>query len=160
MSEKETIKSELKEIAPQLLPAYPTPYQVPGNYFDTLPTTLLRKIQQQHTNEATPVFSLPTRNWKILAAAASITGLLFFSMYFYTNTHQPEGSTDITKWVKKEMPNLSEESLSDFIQTHESVPSSTPTVASTDKKELAQLVKDISNEELSSFLNEIPTDNP
>lgn len=159
MSEKETIKSELKEIAPHLPPASPTPYQVPSTYFETLTSNLLEQIRYQPVKK-TPLLSLPTRNWKILAAAASITGLLFFSMYFYTNTRQSEGSTDITKWVKKEMPNLSEESLSDFIQTHESVQSSTPTVASTDKKELAQLVKDISNEELSSFLNEIPTDNP
>lgn len=159
MNEKETINNELKEIAPHLPPAYPTPYQVPGNYFDTLPTTLLNTIQQQSVKKP-PLFTLPTRNWKVLAAAASITGLLIFSMYFYTNTNQLEGSTDTTKWVKKEMPNLSEESLTDFITTHESIQPTTPSIASNDKKEFAQLVKDISNEELSSFLNEIPINNP
>ena len=159
MSEKEIIKTELKEIAPHLPPASPTPYQVPGTYFDTLTGNLLEQIQHPSLKKV-PLFTLRTRNWKVLAAAASITGLLIFSVYSYTNRNQLEGFSDTTKWVKKELPNLSEESLSDFIHTHESIQSSTPTVASTDKKELAQLVKDISTEELSSFLNEIPTDNP
>ena len=159
MSEKETIRTELKEIAPHLPPASPTPYQVPGTYFDTLTNTLLEQIHHQPVNK-TPLIPLPTRNWTVLAAAASITGILIFSMYFYTKTNQLEGTIDTTKWVKKEMPNLSEESLLDFVNTHESIQSSTPTVASSDKKELVQLVKDISTEELSSFLNEIPTNNP
>jgi hypothetical protein len=160
MNEKEIIENELMEIAPSLPSGINTPYQVPANYFESLPATILKNIHSDSIKKPALVFNLKKRSWLISAAAASICGILFLSLYFFTARQKNEIATDATKWVKKEVTNFSEESLTEFVQSHESIQSTTPSVAAFDNKEIAQLVKDISTEELSTFLNEIPTNTP
>ncbi|MFZ9877405.1 MAG: hypothetical protein ACO3Z2_07785 [Chitinophagaceae bacterium] len=160
MNEKETIQNELKEIAPGLPTGINTPYQVPTNYFENLSVTILQQIHRQSVKKPAPIFNLRKQGWLTVAAAASVCGILFASLYFFTDRQQNESAADTTKWVKKEVTNLSEESLSEFIQSHAPIQTITPSVAAIDNKEIAHLVKDIPTEELSSFLNEIPTNTP
>ncbi len=160
MNEKETIQNELKEIAPGLPAGISAPYQVPTNYFENLSASIVQQIHRQSVKKQAPLFYLSKQGWLTVAAAASICGILFASLYFFTDRQQNESAADTTKWVKKEVTNLSEESLSEFIQSHAPIQTITPSVAAIDNKEIAQLVKDIPTEELSSFLNEIPTNTP
>jgi len=160
MNEKESILNELKEIAPGLNSGITTPYQIPANYFENLSATVLQQIHRQPVKKTAPIFNLRKQGWLTVAAAASVCGILFASVYFFTARQQNESAADTTKWVKKEVTNLSTESLTEFVESHTSIQSTTPSVAAVDNKEIAQLVKDISTEELSSFLNEIPTNTP
>jgi hypothetical protein len=160
MNEKETIQNELKEIAPGLPAGISAPYQVPTNYFENLSASIVQQIHRQSVKKQAPLFYLSKQGWLTVAAAASICGILFASLYFFTDRQQNESAADTTKWVKKEVTNLSEESLSEFIQSHAPIQTITPSVAAIDNKEIAQLVKDIPTEELSSFLNEISTNTP
>jgi len=160
MNEKETIQNELKEIAPGLPTGINAPYQVPTNYFENLSTNVLQQIHRQSVKKPAPIFNLRKQGWLTVAAAASVCGILFASLYFFTVRQQNESSADTTKWVKKEVTNFSEESITEFVQSHASIQTTTPSVAAIDNKEIAQLVKDIPTEELSSFLNEIPTNTP
>lgn len=160
MNEKETIQNELKEIAPGLPAGISAPYQVPTNYFENLSASIVQQIHRQSVKKQAPLFYLSKQGWLTVAAAASICGILFASLYFFTDRQQNESAADTTKWVKKEVTNLSEESLSEFIQSHAPIQTITPSVAAIDNKEIAQLVKEIPTEELSSFLNEISTNTP
>ena len=160
MNEKETIQNELKEIAPGLPTGISVPYQVPTNYFENLSASIVQQIHRQPVKKTAPLFYLSKQGWLTVAAAACVCGILFASLYFFTARQQNESAADTTKWVKKEVTNLSEESLSEFIQSNAPIQTTTPSVAAIDNKEIAQLVKEIPTEELSSFLNEISTNTP
>ncbi|NBX11017.1 MAG: hypothetical protein EBR19_02200 [Chitinophagaceae bacterium] len=160
MNEKESIQNELKEIAPGLKSGITTPYQVPTNYFENLSANVLQQIHRQSVKNPASLFNLKKNSWLTVAAAASVCGILFASLYFFTLRQQNESAADTTKWVKKEITNFSEESLSEFVQSHAPIQTTTPSVAAVDNKEITQLVKDIPTEELSTFLNEIPTNTP
>ncbi len=160
MNENESIQNELKEIAPGIPAGISAPYQIPANYFENLSATVLQQIHHQPVKKTAPLLYLSKQGWLTVAAAASVCGILFVSLYFFTARQQNESTADTTKWVKKEVTNLSAESLTEFVESHTSIQSTAPSVAAVDNKEIAQLVKDIPTEELSTFLNEIPTNTP
>jgi len=78
--EKENIKNELREIAPQLEKlGKENPFSVPENYFDTFPTEVQEKILKTKRKQVYPGFyGLPR-----LAFAGLTALLLLLAAYFF-----------------------------------------------------------------------------
>lgn len=155
MNEKDKIREELKEVAPQLPWEAPaTPFSVPEGYFEKLTETLTQK-----TNRATgaKVILFSSRPWKQLAAAALLTGVLLSSLYVFLQNNTSDINANPEGWVKKEINSVSDEKLNSFINLTDQTDSLTEASNSiaTHQQEIASLTKDISDEEIQALLSEI-----
>jgi hypothetical protein len=130
------------------------PYQVPAGYFANLSEQVLEKV----TDQGAKVVPLMRRKWMRLAVAAAITGIMAISGIFYFNSRGNHAGTinDPAVAVKK----ASTEELNDFLKSTivVDVNNMAKTTATAPKTERKKLFDDVSDKELQSFLNQVPTD--
>lgn len=155
MSEKEKIREELKEIAPQLpLDAPATPYSVPDGYFKQFSEKIIEATQKSPDKK---VFFMPGGPWKQFAAAAILAGVLLSAFYLYVQTTNPDINANPKGWVKKEINSVSDEKLNSFVNltsNSDSLDENSTDLAS-HQQEIASLTNDISDEEIHALLSEI-----
>ena len=129
------------------------PYEVPAGYFANLPQQVVDKISEPKAR----VIPLIRRKWMRLAVAAMITGLVALGGILYLNRSN-EVPVDSPKWVAKELKNVSDKEIEEFVKT--TAPAATGTETALQKpaakKEIRQLFDDVSDQELEAFLEEIP----
>jgi hypothetical protein len=131
------------------------PFEVPEGYFETLPDIILARIEKPKSN----VVSLRARRWMRIAAAAVIAGVVAISGFLYLNNRNTV-SIDNPEWMAKKLKNVETKELEEFIQeTDITIARNTSKqVNSKDITEVKSMLKDVSNEELKTFLDQIPAD--
>ncbi|ULQ56346.1 hypothetical protein KJS94_16980 [Flavihumibacter rivuli] len=150
----EVVNEELENLSPllQSLKNKPT-YQVPDGYFGKLPSQLIDKIKP-----AGKVISF-TNRWLRYAAAAILTGALAISGWWYTNKDNQSGAlaeVSATHQVEKEISQLSEEAIQEFIDPQADLLQEN-TIASSVKlneSDVHYLLEDISDDVLQQYLSE------
>lgn len=156
MNKKEQIADEIKATAPGLpFPAGKTPYAIPEGYFNALPEQLLSNAKVGSTPAR--IIFLKHRFGSGIAAAAALTGILFFSTWYITNRNTTDISKDPQGWVSKEIRKVSDEKLNSFIEmtTTTAAKNMAAEELAWNSKELASLTGDITSEEIKSLLNDV-----
>ena len=146
---KETLPSVLSEHHRQM------PYETPAGYFETLPEVLLARVAQPKAK----VVRMEPRRWMRVAAAAMVAGIITISGWVYftgKNTTDPQQSPD--EWVASKLKGVSNDALEDFIQTTDVNPNGTETANGTKLTEVRTMLGDVSDGELETFLEQVPTD--
>lgn len=144
-------EEELGAISPLLSAAdKKIPYNVPAGYFESL------KLNKEQKEERLPgkVLALKPRNWARYAAAAVITGIICAMTILVLSNSQIDPNKNPERWVKKNVEKkVNEDKLDEFVEmtTEEELPA--PVIAEK-SQEVAELVKDISAEEIDQFLAE------
>lgn len=129
------------------------PYELPAGYFDALPQQVLSKVAPAK------VVSMGRPRWMRMAIAAAVTGLVAVGGYFYAM--RDTGSADTTQPIAGQLQGVSNKELDEFIKTTDFDGPSTGQTAmgrKPAKAEVQELLKDVSDKELESFLNQVPTD--
>ncbi|MGN6164523.1 MAG: hypothetical protein ACTHOF_08280 [Flavisolibacter sp.] len=131
-----------------------TPYEAPLGYFANLPDQVLEKVSQQSKAKIIPVVK---RRWMRMAVAAMVIGIMGLSGWFYFNQNK---SLDADKPLAQQLKNVSTKELNDFIRTTDITTASTETAQAktANKTEVEQMLTDVSDKELASFLNQVPSD--
>jgi hypothetical protein len=139
------------------------PYEVPQGYFEHLPQQVLAQVSPTKT-KVVPLFG---RTWMRVASAAVIGGALFIAgyQYFGNRTEMVAKNPDSTQTtvarqspvVEQEINKLSTKDLEEFIREVQ-VPLNKdvkePVIASK-KNEIKELLRDISDTEIESFLSDM-----
>lgn len=133
------------------------PYKVPAGYFNELSSVILKKISTP--KEKAKVISIGSRNWMRYAAAAMIAGVITISSIMYfgkTKTIDP--SVQSGEWVAKQLKNVSNQELEEFINTADINATAIAQNEKNGNTEIQKLLKDVPDAELEKFLNELPMD--
>lgn len=87
MEKNKEISTEWSDRLPELWEGKKTmPQQVPANYFDKLPHTILAKVLDASSSGASKIVKLSfIHSWVKYAAAAVFIGVVLMSGYFYSN---------------------------------------------------------------------------
>lgn len=148
-----TGQEELPEILAGLKGA--NPYSVPQGYFESLPGQVLSRVNQPRGR----VVSMKTR-WMRVAAAAMVGGIIAISGYFYfAGKQQANPAPDVNnpQWVAQKLKNVENQELEEFIKSTDvsaKTPESSRKPSAND--EVKTLLKDVSVQEMESFLNQLP----
>lgn len=131
------------------------PYETPAGYFDTLPGSIVARVERPGAK----VVSMRTRGWMRVAAAAMVAGVMALSgwIYFSSNGNSPDFQSNPEEWVAKKLKGVSTDALEDFIQTADATPNGTST-AKGRAGEVRSMLTDVSDRELENFLEQVPTD--
>lgn len=145
------------------------PYQIPQGYFDALPQQILANVAEPKAN-VVPLFR---RTWMRVTAAAAICGALVFGGLQILSdrpgngtvagttppaqTVQPQ-TAKVESVLEKEIKQASTKDLEEFIETVDVAPEQPlkKDVAASSKNEVAELLKDVSVNEMESFLSALP----
>lgn len=142
------------------------PYAVPQGYFENLPEQILERISEPKA-KVVPLFA---RTWMKMAAAAVVTGALIFGGLQLFSGKPDEiitiavKQTDSTqtaqnnKPVLKEIKQASTKELEEFIETVQVTAANTNGSIASNKGEVEDLLKDVSTNEMETFLSELSTD--
>jgi hypothetical protein len=145
------------------------PYEAPSGYFDTLAENVLARVKPQ-----AKIIPLYRRGWMRAAVAAVVVGIMTFAGLNYfggkqnngiaSNNNTVQQSTTPEKLnpaIAKELNTVSTEELDAFIKKVDAVDtvskSSVVSHSTTKKDKLRSMLKDVSNDELDNFLNQVPT---
>ncbi len=140
------------------------PYQVPQGYFENLADEITSKVAPV-TAKVVPMFA---RKWMRMAAAAVIGGFVAISGYQYfagtapTVSAQPDSTQMQVAYtpsvIEKEIKKVSTKDIENFIETVDVTPkkkeAETKNIAA--KAEVKNLVKDVSDSDMESFLSQLP----
>lgn len=156
---EETPQQELQSLSPLLANLKKqNPYSIPENYFESLSSSIIKDTAPAPAK----VVSMTSRKWFRYAAAAVVTGVLILSGFLFLGKNDINPDVKSYAWVKKNMKDVSTEALDSFITITEKetqiIASNTTTV--TAGNEVKELVKNISDEELQSFLNDVEIAEP
>lgn len=128
------------------------PYEVPAKYFEDLSQQVLNRVQPAK------VILMVRRRWMRLAVAAALTGLVALGGYFYAirNSQSVEGNPA----VAGQLNGVSNQELDEFIKITDITSTSEQTASNQApvKTDVKRMLKDVSDNELESFLNQVPTD--
>jgi hypothetical protein len=140
----QTTDEELESLSPLLQSLKKeNPYTIPQGYFENLSVPVVEK---------TKVVSMVNRKWLRYAVAAMMIGLISMVGISIIKNNTGDPIAKIEKKATKEINKSSNEELNDFIQN------TSTDVAAIEKKsdvELNDLLKDIPDEELNQFVEEI-----
>ena len=127
------------------------PFQVPTGYFEQQEHHRTPQQTATTTQTKTPVVSLHKRPFVKWVAAAAILLLIIAGGRWYQQRQHPDIETDPGSWVRKEIEGESIDKIESYVEANliESVVLNTD-----DKKEIALLTKDISQEEILYLLSE------
>jgi hypothetical protein len=86
-----------------------------------------------------------------------VTGIIGLSGWFYFSQHK---GFDANKPIAQQLKNVSTKELNEFIKTADITAASTETAQAktANKTEVEQMLTDVSDKELASFLNQVPSD--
>lgn len=125
------------------------PYSVPAGYFESLADNIVKK--------ETKVIAITSRKWFRYAAAAVVTGVIA-TLAFIRFSNNEIKSTDsiakIEKKINKDLKKMSEQDLNDFLQFNAAGLDGTENVKSGNVDEAKELLKDVSESEMKTFLEE------
>ena len=142
----QTTDEELESLSPLLQGLKKeNPYTVPQGYFENLSAPVVQQTE-------TKVVSMTSRKWFRYAVAAIMIGVIAIVGVSVIKNNTGDPIAKIEKKATKEINKSSTEELNDFIQN------SSTDVAVIEKKpdtELSDLLKDIPDEELNQFVEEI-----
>lgn len=125
------------------------PYEVPTGYFANVPEQVLEKIASKGA-KVVPM----RRKWMRLAVAATVTGIMAVSGFFYFNNRGNNGAAnDPVTAVKK----ASTEELNAFINTT-AVTDDKSQVTVNNNPKTERIFADVSDKELNDFLDQMPAD--
>jgi hypothetical protein len=148
-----TGQEELPEILASLKGS--NPYSVPQGYFESLPDQVLSRVSQPRGR----VVSMRSRFMRI-AAAAMVGGIIAVSGYFYFAGRQqatPAPDVNNPQWVAQKLKNVENQELEEFIRsTDVSAKTPEPSRKPSANDEVKALLKDVSVQEMESFLNQLP----
>jgi hypothetical protein len=122
-----------------------TPYEVPYDYFERFPASVLKKIRPE-----TPVIQIK-RGWMRMAVAAVFFGII---MGFWIIDNQKQKDATVAAQLK----NVSNQELDAFIKNRIVLPSPDAADNATASTEVKNLLNDVADKELENFLNEVPSD--
>ncbi|MGE5521113.1 MAG: hypothetical protein ACM3VS_14400 [Candidatus Dadabacteria bacterium] len=159
------------ESAPLTFISKQPPYEVPSGYFDSLADDVLARVKPQ-----AKVIPMYRRGWMKVAVAAAITGIIAFAGFNYfdgkqdntlasnTDTIQSRSSVaKVSPTVIKDLKTVSTNELDEFIKKVDAVDATAKNTAANHNKSkndnLRTMLKDVSNDELENFLNQVPTAN-
>lgn len=128
------------------------PYTVPAGYFTSLPQQVLDKVIRSKAR----VVPLMKRKWMRMAIAAVVTGIMAISGFYYFGNKQ-NISVNNPQWVAKNLKNVSDKAIDDFIKATD-VTSSNTTAKTSNTNDAKKMLKDISDKELNAFLDQVPTE--
>lgn len=143
------------------------PYTVPESYFDTLTGEVLNKIEKPRA-KVIPLFA---RSWMRVAAAAVVGGALFLAGYQYFSREDQDISlanntvdsvptivANNAEPIEKEIKKVSTKELEEFIANVQvpTVQTSHKEAVLSGKKDVKDLLKDVSDTEMETFLSTIP----
>jgi hypothetical protein len=147
------------------------PYTVPENYFGQLPNEILAKLPRPKT-KVVPFFS---RTWMKVAVAAVIGGIVFIGGYRLLSNNDeavmPETArqkADTTRQlmaqnetatVLQDITSISTSELDEFMKAVPLNPAKVekPAFPTTQKSEVNDLLKGVSEKEIDAFLEQLPT---
>jgi hypothetical protein len=129
------------------------PFAIPQGYFQSLPDLVLRRVKP----EGAKVIRMTGRKWMRIAAAAVVTGFIMISGYLYMNNKPADTAPPAA--VAQQLKNISTSELDEFLDLAQFKPANTGTATiSRSRADVKKLVSDVSDKELESFLNQVPTD--
>lgn len=130
-----------------------TPYEVPFGYFEEFPEKMLRKLGKQ---EGKVVRMGASRRWMRFAVAAVTAGIITVSGIAYFRSGNTV-AVDNPQWVTKQLKGVSDKELNEFVNTVSPVQSSSAiAVNKKDGEEVKKLLKDVPDNELQAFLDQMP----
>ena len=144
-------QAELEDLSPLLSGLKnKSTYAVPAGYFENLKPV----IPGEAVKPAAKVIPFTQRKWVRYAAAAVIIG--FVATFGFLNNSKPEKIDPSTKsfaWVEKNLKKVSTDDITQFVESVNL--ESGEVLAKTDsKKEMNDLLKDVSDKEIQDFLND------
>jgi hypothetical protein len=125
------------------------PYEVPRGYFASFPETVLERL-----NRDRKVVPMVRRRWMHVAAAAVVAGIITLSGLAY---FKGGGTTTTSDPVALEIKKASTEELNAFVKAAD-VSLTDESSTAQNSTDVKQLLKDVSDKELESFLDQVPTD--
>lgn len=130
------------------------PYEVPDGYFALLPEQILARVRRGSAR----VVSMGRPRFMRMAAAAMITGIIALSGYFYFNGKRDVPVTS-PEWVAKNVKNVSNKAIEDFVKTTDVTVASKETVQKTaGSTDVKKMLQDVSDKELDAFLSQVPSE--
>lgn len=159
------------EVSPALAAVDKTmPYTVPQGYFEGVPEQVLAKLVRPKA-KVVPFFS---RTWARAVVAAIIGGVVFIGGYRLLNDNprtepaataqRPANPTEnpvvtAANGVSQYIQNISTEELDEFMNTVPLNPAKmqSATLAPTEKREMREWLKDVPQEDIEAFLNDLPS---
>jgi hypothetical protein len=125
-----------------------TTYTVPAGYFENFPATVTNKVSGREAK----VISFTQRKWFRYAAAAIVIGFVATLGFIWQGQKDVDPGNKSYTWVKKNLKKVSTDEISEFVEL---ATAETNDVVKLDtKKELSNLLKDVSDKEIQEFLNE------
>jgi hypothetical protein len=128
------------------------PYAVPAGYFESLPDALLRRVAPK----AKVVAMRPVR-WMRMAAAAVVATAMAIGSWLYTHP-APSLTANPQAWVQKRLNGVPDSALDKFIQTADPVHGNEVAQSQQPKNDVRQLLRDVSDNEMEAFLDQVPAD--
>ena len=169
IDEHTSAAEELEELSPLLsglkkeMPARTShsgwPYSVPKGYFEQLNNT----ADTKEMKPAVKVVTMARKTWFRYAAAAVVLGIIAVGSLMIFNKQTTNGDSEkvVTKMLKK----VSTEEINSFVQlTDEAIPGDMakvdPKTMMKEKNDIQELIKDIPEKEIESFLNDTQAGEP
>lgn len=132
------------------------PYEIPTGYFENLSEAILKKANPR---EAKIIAISTSRKWMRFAVAAMVAGVITISSLLYFGKDKSiDPASDSYSWVEKNLKNVPDSELDEFINTTYISTSAIAKAKASDKVEVRKLLKDIPNSELDKFLEEVTVD--
>lgn len=152
---------ELKELSPLLSSLKKEmPYTVPVGYFES--------VGVNGTKEETapaPVILITRKSWFRYAAAAIVIGFIAISGFLiWGNGKSIDPKTQSAAWVEKNLKKIPTDEINKFVQLADENVSAYATLGpkneATDKNDVRELIKDIPEKDIQSFLDETQSAEP
>lgn len=133
-------------------------YEAPAGYFEQLPGQLAAQVSVSGKVRVIPFRSI-TRRWISYASAAAVAGIMIVGAFLFTDNNQPtssgyyKGLKSID--VKKGVSDLSESEIATYLSAHPAVfEIPAPTASQTAEASIQRSIKNISEEEISNYLQD------
>lgn len=154
MDNELTVEDELNTISPLLNSLKKEmPYTVPAGYFEGVATN----VRTENEKPAKVVSMTGTsRKWLRYAAAAVVIGFVAIGGFFIFNKKESiDPKTQSAEWVNKNMKKVSNDDIDNFVEMSEPVVAKVDIKSDpNDKKVVQDLIKDISDKDIQSFLDD------
>lgn len=154
ISEEETAAEELATLSPVLSGIKKEmPYSVPVGYFENLTAGIAKEAVKKEAK----VVSITSRNWFRYAAAAVVVGIIATIGFMKFGSDEPKAGQSLAVFenkLNKEIKKMSEQELNDFLQYNAAGLDGTENVKNNNVDDAKELLKDVSESEMKTFLEE------
>lgn len=155
ISDQQSAAEELAALSPVLSGvSKEMPYTVPVGYFESLAENVSEKSGNK---QKAKIVSFAGRKWFKYAAAAVVIGIIVTIGLNRFGNDTPQASQPMARFEKnlnKEIKKMSEQELNDFLQYNAAGLDGTENVKNDNADDAKELLKDISESEMKSFLEE------